>query len=387
MADDSDKKRLSDGTDLQRRRLLKAAGGATLVSTVGLPLSEAIAMNKAIRWGFVGTGGIANWMAHVVTLTPKAELVAVSSRRMESAKSFADKHGATFTFDSWAKMFESDEIDAVYVATPTSVREEISVAAAQAGKHVLAEKPFATSERIQNIIATCRDNNVCFMDGTHFVHHPRTREVSDGISESVGGVWSVASAFQFNLGDKGNIRYNPALEPMGAIGDAGWYNMRAAVEYLAPDAELESADAYLRRDADTGAAVSGSGVLRFTDGSTSTWNCGFDSGAVVADLRITGTGGVVSIDDFLSQSDDGSADYLFRSGGWGPGAESKTVTVASALPGAALMFEDFAAAIAEPALREQWMQASLRTQTLLDAVWESALANEQCTTGDNGMKE
>ena len=360
-------------TDLRRRRILKATGGAALASTVGLPLSSRAGAGKAIRWGFVGTGMIANSMARTVTLTPEAELVAVSSRKMESARAFADQHGATHAFDSWAKMFESDEVDAIYVATPTSVREEISVAAAHHGKHVLAEKPFASLESMKNIIAACVENDVGFMDGTHFVHHPRTHQVKQQAADAQGWVWSVDSAFQFNLSDKSNIRYNPHLEPMGAIGDAGWYNMRAAVEYLAPDAELETVNAYLRRDADTGAAIGGSGILTFTGGSTSTWNCGFDSGAVVMDLRITGNEGVVNIDDFLGQSPDGSADYLYRKGGWGPGSESKTVTVASSLPGSALMFEDFAGMIRDPAQRKQWARASKRTQALLDAAWRSAL--------------
>lgn len=331
---------------------------------------------NTVRWGFIGTGEIANSMAHTVTLTPRAKLVAVSSRRLESAKSFAKKHGANLAFDAWAEMLTSDEIDAIYVATPTSVREEISVAAAQAGKHVLAEKPFASLLSMRNIIAACRDNNVGFMDGTHFVHHPRTHQIRKQKADAIGWAWSVASAFQFNLADKGNIRYNPEFEPMGAVGDAGWYNMRAAVEYLAPDARLQSADAHLRRDNETGAVVSGSGVLRFTDGSTSTWNCGFDSGAVVMDLRISGTRGCLSLDDFLGESSDGSADYLHRVDGWGPDSRSSIVEVDSSLPGSALMFENFAAIVAEPSLREQWANASIRTQTLLDAVWRSAINNE-----------
>jgi predicted dehydrogenase len=214
------------------------------------------------------------------------------------------------------------------------------------------------------------------MDGTHFVHHPRTLEIKANRATLTGEPWSVASAFQFNLPDRDNIRFNPGLEPMGAIGDAGWYNMRAAVEYLPPSVILDDALAFLRRDAKTGAAIGGSGVLRFTNGATSTWNCGFDSGSVVMDLRITGPDGVISIDNFLSQNRDGSADYLLKQGGWGS-AKSETVKVPSSKPGAARMFEDFAAAVANPGLREQWMTATERTQTLLDAVWRSALAAEK----------
>ena len=331
---------------------------------------------KTLRWGIVGTGGIANSMAGMIKMADAAEIGAVSSRRMETAQAFAQKHDAPNAFDSWQEMIDSDEVDAIYVATPTSVREEICIAAAKGGKHVLGEKPFASLPSVRRIVEACCDNDVAFMDGTHFVHHPRTLDIKARRVELLGGVWSVASAFQFNLSDRGDIRFNPELEPMGAIGDAGWYNMRAAVEYLPPDVQLDTVSAHVRRDAETGAALSGTGVLDFTDGSTSTWNCGFDSGAVVMDLRITGTHGVINIDDFLSQNRDGSADFLYRKGGCGRGT-SEDINFASAKPGAALMFEDMAAAAAEPSLREQWMSATEKTQALLDAAWMAALQTEQ----------
>ena len=331
---------------------------------------------KTIRWGVVGTGGIANAMAGMIKMADACELAAVSSRRMETAQAFANKHDVSNAFDSWQAMIDSELVDAIYVATPTSVREEICIAVARGGKHVLGEKPFASLASVERITQACRDNNVAFMDGTHFVHHPRTLHIKQHRDDKLGFVWSVASAFQFGLTDRGNIRFNPELEPMGAIGDAGWYNMRAAVEYLPPDVVLDTVSAHLRRDQQTGAAISGTGVLDFTDGSTSTWNCGFDSGAVVMDLRITGTAGVINIDDFLGQNPDGSADYLYRKGGWGRGT-SEEINIPSSKPGAALMFEDMAAAAADPSLRDQWMKATERTQALLDAAGAEALRSEK----------
>lgn len=331
---------------------------------------------KTIRWGIVGTGGIANSMAGMIKIADASEIGAVSSRRMQTAQEFANDHGVPKAFDSWQEMIDSDAVDAIYVATPTSVREEICIAAARGGKHVLGEKPFASLPSVKRITEACRDSDVAFMDGTHFVHHPRTHDIRRSREKRLGFVWSVASAFQFNLTDRGNIRFNPELEPMGAIGDAGWYNMRAAVEYLPPDVVLDTVSAHLRRDSETGAAISGTGVLDFTDGSTSTWNCGFDSGAVVMDLRITGTEGVINIDDFLGQNRDGSADFLYRKGGWGS-VTSEEINIASDKPGAALMFEDMAAAAADPSLRVQWMTATERTQALLDAVWIASLRNEK----------
>ena len=309
-------------------------------------------------------------------LTPAAVLAAVSSRRMESAEAFASSHGAGRAFDSWAEMCAWDGVDAIYIATPTSVREEIALTAATNGKHVLGEKPFASLPSVQRIAAACRENGVGFMDGTHFVHHPRTPHIRETMAERGGWPWSLDSAFQFNLPDRGNIRYNPELEPMGAIGDAGWYNMRAAVEYLAPGIDIESVSAHLRRDQQTNAAISGSGVIRFDDGSTTTWNCGFDSGAVVMDLRLSGAKGVISLDDFLSQDRDGSASYTLRGGGWGPNRTEETITVPSELPGSALMFDDFARMVHDEAWRERSILATERTQRWLDAIWASALDNE-----------
>ena len=358
------------GIDSDRRTLLMAAGAGALAATFGGSVTAESA--KSLRWGIVGTGGIANSMAPQIKQADHAELAAVSSRRMESAEAFAGKYSIGNAFDSWSGMITSDLIDAVYVATPTSVREEICVAAAKAGKHVLGEKPFANLPSLQRITAACRENGVGFMDGTHFPHHPRTARIKAVMADKVGWPWSVASAFQFGLTDMSNIRMNPKLEPYGAIGDAGWYNMRAAAEYMPMDLEITSVDAYLRRG-ETGAAVSGSGVIVFEDGSSTTWNCGFESGGAVMDLRISGANGVIKMDDFLSQRrSDNAGVYEYRSG-WG---NSEDIEVPSDKPGSAMMFQDFAGMVQDNEWREASIRVSQRTQYLLDAIWDSAVGNE-----------
>jgi predicted dehydrogenase len=368
----------AQAVNVGRRHLLELAGAGVLAATFGGVLAGAPRVAgaqsvKTLRWGFVGTGGIANSMAPRVGQADNAELVAVSSRRMETAKSFAAKHGLDHAFDSWADMIAWDGVDAIYVATPTSVREEICVAAAKAGKHVLGEKPFANLPSLRRITAACRENGVGFMDGTHFPHHPRTAQIKSSTPETLGWPWSVDSAFQFGLSDTSNIRLKPDLEPYGAIGDTGWYNMRAAVEYTAPGIEIETVDAHIRRHKETRAAVSGSGVIVFNDGSTSTWNCGFESGGAVMDLRISGTSGVIKLDDFLSQRHEDNAGVYQLLRGWG---NTEEIEVPSGKPGSALMFEDFAAMAGDPDWFEASVSASERTQQWLDAIWESALANE-----------
>lgn len=364
-----------------RRQILGAAGATALASTyggtiLGMPRAAGAQDVNTLRWGIVGTGGIANAMAGMIKFADASELGAVSSRKMASAKEFAERHDVPESFDSWQEMIDSDHVNAVYVATPSSVREEICIAAAKGGKHVLGEKPFASLPSVNRIVAACRDNDVAFMDGTHFVHHPRTLDIKEKREERMGFVWSVASAFQFNLPDRSNIRFNPELEPMGAVGDAGWYNMRAAVEYLAPGVELDTVGASVRRDPQTNAALSGGGMFSFTDGSSSTWNCGLDSGAVVMDLRISGQKGVINIDDFISQNQDGSAEFTYRAGGGDRGGLDQ-ISIPSDKVGAVLMFENMAAAAADVSLREQWMTATARTQALLDAAWMAALKSEK----------
>ena len=378
MSNDSVKDTGMESIDPERRRLLKAAGAGAFTAAFGgvlLAGSRPLAAQtvKTLRWGIVGTGYIANAMAPRIQAADHADLVAVSSRKMTTAQEFAGQHDVENTFDSWSDMLAFDGVDAIYIATPTSVKEEIGVAAAKAGKHVLGDKPFANLPSLQRITAACRENGVSFMDATHFVHHPRTLEIKSRMNELVGRQVTVASAFQFQMTDPGNIRLNPALEPYGGIGDAGWYNMRAAVEFLPPDAEMVSADAYLRRSAETGAAVGGSGVIRFKDGATTTFNCGFESGGSVQDLRITGTGGVIRLDDFLRSRRDDHTGVIQYSKGW---ESTELIEIPSAKPASTLMFEDFAAMVQDPALFEASVQASERTQLLLDAVWESATSNE-----------
>lgn len=361
----------SQPTDPGRRKILEGAGAGVFAAAIGGAVPRVVRGNdESLRWGIVGTGGIANSMAPRIIEAEGASLTAVSSRKMETAKAFAEKHGVPNAFDSWKVMIESDAIDAVYIATPTSVREEIGVAAAGQGKHVLGEKPFANLPSLNRIISACRENGVGFMDGTHFPHLSRTQKIKSEMSALVGRPWSVASAFQFNLTDTSNIRLRPDLEPYGAIGDAGWYNMRAAVEFLPGDVELVASEAWLQREAVNNAVVSGSGVMRFSDGSASTWNCAFMSGTWVQDLRITGSDGVLWIDDFVGAR--GDERFRLRRG-----SESQDFEIPFSKHQATSMFEDFTKMVGDPALFEAGVRASQRTQAWLDAAWESAVANER----------
>ncbi len=371
----------STKVDAGRRKILEAVGACAVASAISPVFAAESGADKQtgrpLRWGIVGTGSIANSMASMIKRAAGAELAGVASRKIETAREFANKHGIPNVFGSWPEMLASNTVDAVYVATPTSVREEVCLLAAANGKHVLGEKPFANLPSLRRITSACRKNGVGFMDGTHFVHHPRTAQIKATLREKLGAPWSIDSTFQFSLTDAENIRLDPKLEPYGAIGDAGWYNMRAAVEYSAPGVKVIGVDAYVRRDKKTKAVVAGSGVIAFSDGSTNTWNCGFESGAANMDLRISGPNGQFSLDDFVFIPGNGIPEYEYRKGGFGAGATTERIQVPASKPPAALMFENFAAMVGNSDLFEASVAASEKTQEWLDAIWTKALQNER----------
>jgi predicted dehydrogenase len=117
---------------------------------------------KKLGWGLIGCGDIARKrIAPALRDLDECDLVAVSRARSDQAESFAREFGARKWFASWPELVCDDEIEAVYIATPVHLHAEQTIAAAEAGKHVLCEKPLAmnTSE-CDRMIQACRANKV-----------------------------------------------------------------------------------------------------------------------------------------------------------------------------------------------------------------------------------
>ncbi|MTI21211.1 Gfo/Idh/MocA family oxidoreductase, partial [Fulvivirga sp. RKSG066] len=260
-----------------------------------------------LRIGIVGTGMISNVVAKAILEAENAEIGAVASRKKETADEFAGKYNVTNSYGSWNEMIQSGTIDAVYLGVPTTAKEEIGVATAKAGLHLLADKPFNGYDSVRKMTDVCRENNVVFMDATHFVHNPRHLEVLSKMKESIGNLKGVNTSFFFPMEDKDNIRYNPEMEPTGVIGDMAWYNVRAMVEYLPGDKEIKKISTVAERDAETNAFSRAGGVIEFTDGTSSLWNAGFNSGVCVMDINILGERGLITMDDYVLDWDKGFA--------------------------------------------------------------------------------
>lgn len=115
-----------------------------------------------LRWGLIGCGDIARKrVAPALRDLPECELVAVNRGRAELAASFAQEFGAKRWYADWRALLADDEIDAVYLATPVYLHTEQTIAAAEAGKHVLCEKPMAMNvAECDRMLAACHAHGV-----------------------------------------------------------------------------------------------------------------------------------------------------------------------------------------------------------------------------------
>jgi predicted dehydrogenase len=141
----------------------------------------AIAADQPVRWGVIGTGGIAATFAGDLTLLPDAEIVAVGSRSQAGADAFADRFAIAHRHSSYEALARDPDVDAVYVATPHPMHRDNALLAIEAGKAVLVEKPFTiNAAETRVLIDAARAQGTFLMEAmwTRFLPHVvRIREL------------------------------------------------------------------------------------------------------------------------------------------------------------------------------------------------------------------
>jgi predicted dehydrogenase len=334
-----------------------------------------------LGFGIVGTGMIAGVVAEAITKSKIAKLVAVSSRRIENAQSFTAKFKGAAAVQGIDALLARPDVGAVYIAAPTTAKEEIALAAIAVGKHVLVDKPFFSQASVLRMTKAAAAKGIVFMDATHFVHHPRTALIRTAIAEKIGSPRSLHTVFYFPISDRSNIRFDPKQEPMGAIGDMAWYSMRAVVEYLRPEGRISKVITIPERDPKSNAVPRACGLIAFEGGAVSTFDVGYTSGTALMDLQLIGTTGVISMEDFVLDwgnsfaynNPDINVGYSHRTGV----ATRKDTTffpTPSSTPQEVSMIEDFAelAAAGSADQRARYAESSLKTQEYVDAIWTAA---------------
>ncbi|EXB57406.1 putative oxidoreductase [Morus notabilis] len=194
-----------------------------------------MAIEAPIRTGILGCAEIARKLSRAISLSPNAALSAVASRSIDKAKAFAEANGFpphAKIYGSYESLLDDPDIDAVYVPLPTSLHLHWAVLAAKKNKHLLLEKPVALNvSEFDVILEAVESSGVQLMDGTMWMHHPRTLTMKDFLSDAdhFGQLKTVHSCFSSAADPaflKNDIRVKPDLDGLGALGDLGWYCIR-----------------------------------------------------------------------------------------------------------------------------------------------------------------
>ncbi len=220
-----------------------------------------------IRWGIIGTGGIATAFATDLALMPDASLVAVGSRSQGTAEEFGERFDLPHRHATYAGLVNDADVDAVYVSTPHPGHHDAALSAINAGKAVLVEKPFTmTANEASSLIDAARSHGVFLMEAMWarwLPHMVRVRELL--ASRALGDVRVViADHNQWFARDPGFRLFDPALGG-GALLDLGIYPVSfASMVFGAPTRVTAVSDR-----AFTGVDATTSVILQYEDGAHS----------------------------------------------------------------------------------------------------------------------
>lgn len=345
-----------------------------------------IAATRPVRWGILGTARIASKVARAIHMAAGAQLAAVASRDADRARSWLDRHtlghatedpklaflpaGAPVaSYGSYLELLRQPDIDAVYLPLPPSLHCEWTCCAAQHGKHVLCEKPlalnFTEGERMKD---ACQTAGRQLMDGVMWVHHERTPAMRKILSSSqLGRLRRVTSAFSFNASEfrPDNIRFQHELGG-GALGDVGWYCIRATLWAFGDLPERVLATARYEREVE----VNLSATLWFRDDRMASFDCGFDT-TWRKWFEIAGTEGSLVCDDFVNPWDAAKARF------WTHDSQGKATQ--HDYPGClqeVRMIEEFCEIVRSGRLEARWVDESLDNQRVCDALARSARSGQ-----------
>jgi predicted dehydrogenase len=215
---------------LSRREFTKL-GGLGLASQA-LPTALSQAPAKKIGYCVIGLGRIADHFLRGVKDSTTSQITGLVSGHRDKALKIAAQYGvpesSIYSYEQMDAMRDNKTIDAVYVALPNSMHAEYTIRSAKAGKHVLCEKPMATSVAdSEAMIAACKTANVKLMIAYRLHYEPITLKTIKLLRDgTLGQIQAITSVNGFNIG-KGEWRYDKALAGGGSLMDMGVYSLNA----------------------------------------------------------------------------------------------------------------------------------------------------------------
>jgi predicted dehydrogenase len=187
-------------------------------------------MAEKLRWGILATGNIARKFATGLAHSQACQLVAIASRQMELAQAFGLEFHCDRCYGSYQALLADAEVDAVYISTPHPLHAQWAIAAAQAGKHILCEKPIGMNHaQALAIIQAARANDVFLMEAYMYRCHPQTARLVELLrAKAIGEVRTIQAAFSFHAAFNANSRVFDRNLGGGGILDVGGYPVSMA---------------------------------------------------------------------------------------------------------------------------------------------------------------
>lgn len=262
-------------------------------------------MTQKLRWGILSTARINRALIGPLHSSPRSELVAVASRDAGKARAYADEHNIPKAYGSYEDLLADPDIDAIYNPLPNTLHREWTVKAAQAGKHVLCEKPIVTTlADLDEVEAAAQANKVVIFEAFMYLHHPQTLRVKEMIqSGRLGDLQLIVSWFSYYLPAEHthNIRLHPELAG-GCLWDVGVYPNSLAIVMAQAGPPVEVWASQIKGE--TGVDVSMVGQLKFSNGVTAQISSGFRS-PFRQGAHIIGEKGIVQIYEPWKPNADG----------------------------------------------------------------------------------
>lgn len=257
------------------------------------------ASTAPLRLGILGCAAIARPFVRDVAASPALRVVAAASRDADKAQAFCRDFGIARAHGSYEALLADPGVDAVYIPLPNTLHCEWAVKAAQAGKHVLCEKPLAVSlAEAHQMFAAARSHGVVLLEAYPWWFQPQTGQLVQLLAEgAIGRVMAVQASFGFALrGQPANIRLDPALGG-GALLDAGSYTaslVRLAFGEAPVQAQAQAS--WTERGVDLHTTA----TLSFADGRRAQMLCAMDV-AIHRSALILGSEGWIQT-DFLNHT-------------------------------------------------------------------------------------
>ena len=227
--------------------------------------------SSPLRWGILGTGGIAHTFASDLRLTESSVVSAVGSRGQGSAERFADEFGIEGRHPSYESLVADPGVDVVYVATPHPMHRDNAILALRAGKPVLVEKPFAmNAAEATEIAEVARERRLFAMEAMWTRFLPHIAVVRDWLAQGVVGetVTVTADHGQWFAEDPGFRLFAPELGG-GALLDLGVYPVSFASMILGTPNRIAS----ISDPAFTGVDAQTSMVFGYESGAQAVLTC------------------------------------------------------------------------------------------------------------------